>query len=227
MKHRISILVPLVALLLLTAGGHISAQEGPSIWVDPVAQNVGPEDGAFEVRILVHDVTSDQGLGGYTLVMTYDQSIVHARTITDSGFVASTDNPVICPASAIDNDDGRLAHFCLTIPIIPQPGPQTSEPQVLARVTFEPVGEGITALDISETTIIDPEGNELAASTSNGQVTIGSGDPSPTSTAEADSETDGGTNVALYIGFSVAGLLAVVLLGAGLAFWRRRWAIRS
>ena len=163
MKQRFSILFLLVALLLLTAGGHISAQEGPSISVDPVTQNVGSEDGAFEVRILVDDVTTDQGLGGYTLVMDYDPNVLHALTITDSGFVASTGNAVVCPASAIDNDAGRLAHFCFTIPIFSQPGPQTSDPQVLARVTFEPVGEGATSLDISGSTLADPQGNTTLA----------------------------------------------------------------
>ena len=180
-------LLPLVALLLLTAGGRMSAQEGASLSVDPASLTVGLGDGAFEVRILVDDVTTDQGLGGYTLVMDYDPSIVRASTITDSGFVVSTGNAVICPASAIDNDAGRLAHFCFTIPIFSQPGPQTSDPQLLALITFEPVGEGATTLDIRGTTLTDPQGNTIVAPTANGEITVRLNPTStaPTATAEA------------------------------------------
>ena len=165
----------------------MSAQEGASLSVDPASQTVGLEDGAFEVRILVDDVTTDQGLGGYTLVMDYDPNVLRALTITDSGFVASTGNAVVCPASAIDNDAGRLAQFCFTIPIFSQPGPQTSDPQVLARVTFEPVGEGATTLDISGTTLTDPRGSTTVAPAANGEVTVrlNSTSTAPTATEEA------------------------------------------
>ena len=181
------VLLPLVALLLLTAGDRMSAQEGASLSVDPASQTVGLEDGAFEVRILVDNVTTNQGLGGYTLVMDYDPNVLHALTITDSGFVASTGNAVVCPASAIDNDAGRLAQFCFTIPIFSQAGPQTTDPQVLARVTFEPVGEGATTLDIGGSTLTDPQGNTTLAPTANGEVTVRLNPTStaPTATAEA------------------------------------------
>ena len=222
---------PLLALLalLLLAGGRASAQEGPSLSVDPVAQAVEPDAGPFEVRILVDDVTTPQGLGGYTLVMSYDPSVVQARTIADSGFVASTENPVICPSSGIDNDAGRLAHLCLTIPILAQPGPQTSEPRVLARITFEPVGEGLTTLDISETTLIDPEGNELAATATSGAVTVGSGiTPQLTQPAldAEETESDGGGNAGLLIGLGIAAFVIVALLGV-VALLRRRRAAGS
>ena len=226
--------LPFVILLILTTGGRVSAQEAPSLSVDPVAQTVEPQDGAFEVRILVDDVTTAQGLGGYTLVMSYDPSVVQALTVANSSFLESTENPVICPASAIDNDAGRLAHLCITVPIIPGAGPQTSEPKVLARITFEPVSEGLTTLDIGESTLIDPDGNELAAVTSNGAVTVGSASPtqpaSPTSESAPgadDTGGDGGQNVGLFVGLGIAGLVIVALLGAGLELRRRRRAAGS
>ncbi len=223
--------LPFVILLILTTGGRVSAQETPSLSVDPVAQTAEPEGGAFEVRILVDDVTTAQGLGGYTLVMSYDPSVVQALTVADSGFLESTENPVICPASAIDNDAGQLAHLCITVPIIPEPGPQTSEPEVLARITFEPVSEGLTTLDIGESTLIDPDGNELAAVTSNGAVTVGSASPTQTTSAPApgadDTSSDGGQNVGLFVGLGIAGLVIAALLGAGLELRRRRRAAGS
>ena len=167
------LLVSLLGLALLASGGQAAAQATPSVFVDPAEQIVALTGGNFEVRLMVDGVTNEEGLGGYTLAMAYDPSVVHGVSITDSGFVESTENPVTCPASAIDNDKGQLAHFCFTIPIIPLPGPLASEPQVLATVTFEPVGEGTTVLDISESSINDPQGNALAAATANGHVTVG------------------------------------------------------
>ena len=239
---------PLLAVLLLlplVAGGRAGAQEEAQLWVDPPAQNVGLGDVPFEVRVMVDNVTTADGLGGYTLVMNFDPAILKGRTITDTGYVASTGNPVICPASAIDNDEGVLAHLCFTLPIIPAPGPQASNPQALVRISFEPVAAGTATLDISETTIVDPQGNTLAATTTNGQVTVGGGpgagpsvteEPagnSPTATPAAGgtqlppsgSRPDDGTGpTALYIGLIVAGIVGLAALSAVTVIARRRRA---
>ena len=151
----------------------IEAQDGPILSIDPASQTVELGSGPFEVRFMVENVTSLGGLGGYTLAIAYDPTILRGLAITDSGFLESTDNLVICPASAIDNDAGKLAHFCFTLPILSQIGPQAPGAQVLASVSFEPIREGATTLDITETSITDPSGNVLAATTSNGQVAVG------------------------------------------------------
>lgn len=241
---RRRLLVPLLALLLLAGGGRLAAQQPASIWVDPPSQTVGLEEGAFEVRIMVDDVTNPDGLGGYTLVMNYDPAVVRGLTITDTGFVSSTDNPVLCPASAIDNDEGVLAHLCFTLPIIPGAGPQTSEPQALVVVRFEPVAAGSTTLDISETTIIDPAGNGLEAATSNGEVSVrggpgggptpsqgtppaGGATAAPTATGGTALPTsgngpEGGSDARLlYISLILVGAGALVALAA-VAIVRRR-----
>ena len=230
MVRRWLLLLALLVILLPTSMSRLRAQETAKLSVDPPAQTVAPSQRAFEVRVTVDDVTNEQGVGGYTLVMEYDPSVLEARSIGDSGFIESTDNPVLCPTSGIDNDEGRLAHLCLTLPILAQPGPQTSDPQLLVTVTFEPVGEGTTTLDISETKLVDAQGDDLEATTTNGQVTVGSaasptGEPASVATLEVGSEeqsdSDGGTNIGLYIGLGVAVALVVALLG-GLALWRRR-----
>lgn len=213
-------LLPLLALLLSTAGSPVAAQEGASISVDPPALSVGPADGPFEVLIMVDDVTAEAGLGSYVLAMSYDPAIISGVSIADTGFVGSTDNAVTCPQTVIDNDDGKLAQLCLTIPILPQPGPLTTEPQALARITFEPVGEGTTVLDISETSIIDTDGNTLPATNNNGEVTVGTGGPA--SAPEQDKGSDGGSNAGLYIGLGVGGAVGVAFLAGGLVLWRRR-----
>lgn len=222
-------LLALLALPLLASTSTGAAQNGASLSVDPPSQTVEPTAGEFEVRIMVDDVTNEQGLGGYTLAIEYDNSVINAKAINDTGFIESTENAVICPASGIDNDVGRLAHLCLTIPVIPQPGPQTTEPQPLVRVTFEPVGEGTTTLDISETTIIDPNGDDIPATTMNGEVTVGAAAPStapatvqPASDRSGDSDGDG--NTGLFVGVGVGGAAVLALAVGGLAYWQRRSA---
>jgi len=153
----------LLMILLTPPLGQAQAQQTARLSIDPPTQTVAPSQGTFQVRIMVDDVINEQGLGGYTLVMEYDPSVLEARSIADSGFIESTDNAVLCPTSGIDKDEGRLAHFCLTLPILAQPGPQTSAPQLLVTVTFEPVGEGTTTLDISETSLVDAQGDDLNA----------------------------------------------------------------
>ena len=222
----------LLMILLTPPLGQAQAQQTARLSVDPPTQTVAPSQGTFQVRIMVDDVINEQGLGGYTLVMEYDPSVLEARSIADSGFIESTDNAVLCPTSGIDKDEGRLAHFCLTLPILAQPGPQTSDPQLLVTVTFEPLGEGTTSLDISETSLVDAQGDDLEATTTDGRVTVGSAPPAsptgelpPVATAEVgseeQSESDGGTNIGVYIGLGVTAVLVVTLLG-GLVLWRRR-----
>ena len=192
-KSKARLVVILFTLALFMAGDRAGAVETSVLFVNPPSQTSDLAGGPFEVSLMIDDVSNEQGIGGYTFIMAYDPTVVHGLPIEDSGYLASTGNGVICPSSGIDNDTGRLALYCFTLAILiePLPGPQTSEPQELARVTFEPVGAGTTALDISETTITDPQGNTLAASRTNGEVTIAApapaaiptGTPTPTSTA--------------------------------------------
>ena len=166
--------------------GRVVAGELPSLLVDPANLTVNLNDGSFEVRLMVDGVKNENGIGGYTFVMAYDPAVLHGLAVVDSGYLASTDNIVICSDSGIDNDTGLLALFCFTLALFddPLPGPRPSDPKLLTTVTFEPVGKGTATLLIGETTITDPQGNALAASTTAGEV-IAQNPPEPTPTTTA------------------------------------------
>ena len=185
---------PLVVVALVL-GGVFAPRDGRAqgtarIFIDPPAQTVGVESGPFEVRVMVDDVTTPQGLGGYTLVVSYDPTVLRGRVVSDSGLIGSTGNTAFCPATGVDNEIGRAAHLCFTIPLVPEPGPIVTEPQELARVTFEPVAVGTTTLDLTSTSLVDPQGEPIPSTTTNGQVTVttGAAPPSP----EPPSEVAGG-----------------------------------
>lgn len=230
---RVSTALLAVVIAVVGWSGRADVQERALVFVDPPSQQVAPAGGDFDVRIMVDDVTPVNGLGGYSLAVAYDPAVVHGRAITDAEFVSSTGNAVLCPSSGIDNDAGRLAHFCLTLPVLPEPGPTATEPTLLATVTFEPVGEGTTELNIQETSLTDTQGNLLGATKQNATVTVsvapqedGAGTAAP-SAGQADlpaagNGQDGGSNVALYAGLAAGGAAAVVLLAGGWLFLARR-----
>lgn len=190
MGRVLGIFVVLVLSVALWAP-HAGAQEGAIVSVDPPRHAVGADAGPFDINILVDDVTGDMGLGGYTLVVEYDPAVLRGVGVTDSGFVGSTGNAALCPSSGIDNDAGRLAHFCFTVPLLPEPGPRTTEPELLVTVTFEPVGEGTTTLDIGETTLSDPEGNTFVPETRSGEITVGDARPQEDADATVPSDDAG------------------------------------
>ncbi len=231
MSPRVCWLVAALALPALLLGGHGAAQEGPSLSIDPSSQTVPPDLESFEVRILVDNVTTEEGLGGYTLALSYDPAVVHALEVTDSGLIEGGENVFLCPASAIDNDAGQLGHLCLTVVIIPEPGPQVEREEVLATVQFEPVGEGTTVLDIGQSSLINPQGDDLGPATVNGQVTVGSGGateapatPQGAGSTSPDGASDGGANVGIYIGLGVGVSVLAIAIGAAAVSWRRRRA---
>ena len=216
--------VLLVLALLLAVAGAAEAQEEPSLSVDPVSQTIEPEAGAFEVRILVDDLSADLGLSGYTLAVRYDPSVVHALAVADSGFVASAGSPTTCPDTNIDNEAGRLEFFCFTSQTSSRPGAQTSEPQLLASITFEPSGEGLTLLDISQSSLIDAQASDLAISIFNGEVTVGIRSPAQATPTPGEQEpaSDEGGGSGLLISLGVAGLAIVAVLGLAIGIRSRR-----
>jgi hypothetical protein len=216
--------VLLALALLLAVAGAAEAQEEPSLFVDPASRTIEPEAGAFEVRILVDDLTADLGLGGYTLAVRYDPGVVNALAVADSGFVASAGSPTTCPESRIDNEAGRLEFFCFTSQISSGPGAQTSEPQLLASITFEPSGEGLTLLDISQSSLIDAQGVDLAIGIASGEVTVGFRSPAqamPTPGAQEPASDEGGGS-GLLIGLGIAGLAIVAVVGVAVALRSRQ-----
>ena len=220
MRKRWPVLLALT--LLLAVAGAANAQEETSLLVDPASQTIGPEDGGFEVRIMVADLAADLGLSGYTLVVRYDPGVVHALAVDDSGFLASAGSPTTCSKSKIDNDAGRLEFFCFTNQISSGPGAQTSEPQLLASITFEPSGEGLTLLDISQSSLIDTQASDLAISIVNGEVTVGFRSPAQDTPGAQEPASDEGGGMGLLIGLGIAGLAIVAVLGAAAALRSRR-----
>ena len=114
----------------------------------------------------------------------------------------------------------------------PKPGAQ-----VLASVSFEPIREGATTLDITETSITDPSGNVLAATTSNGQVAVGLSAGQETSTTsnptvlpddidlpESGTASGGSDRTILYIVLPLvaAGAIAIAAMFATLRIRNRR-----
>ncbi|MBI4571261.1 MAG: hypothetical protein HY723_04870 [Chloroflexi bacterium] len=227
MLKRWTLVILLTALAIAVRGAAAQAQDVPSLAIDPPDLAIEPSSGPFEVRVLVQGVTEEPGLGGYALALAFDPDVLRAVSVVDGGLLEESGNPATCPASATDNDAGQLAHFCLSIPIFGETGVLADAPQVLAVVTFEPVGEGATTLDLTDSSLVDPQGGNLSTATANGRVTVG--DPAATESteeagpaAEQASDGEGGGNAGLYLGIGIAAAVAAVLITVGVLFAVRR-----
>lgn len=225
-------LAPLFALLLVVPIV-AAAQEQASLSIDPPTLSIEPGSGPLEVRVLVSGVTQEPGLGGYALALTFDPAVLRAVSVVDSGLLEETGNPVTCPASATDNDAGQLALFCLAAPIFGENGVLAGEAELLATITFEPVAEGVTSLDLTDSSLVDPGGGHLPTVTENGQVTVGEpagaepADAAPAAPREATAGRDGGGRTALYVGLGAGlGLGAVTLIAATALLRRRARSVR-
>ena len=219
-----------LAAVPLARLGDVMAQESAILSIDPPAQTVGIDDGPFEVRVMVDNVTVPEGLGGYTVALSYDPEVIRALTIEDSGLLETTGNASVCPADAIDNDAGRLATICFTIPVLSEPGPQVSEPQVLTRITFEPVGEGTSELSLGDSSLVDPQGNGILVASIAGQVSVRAApdaDATPTPSSSVVDAGGGGPNVALIAGVIGGAIVGVAVVVAGRWLARQRQASRG
>jgi hypothetical protein len=158
------------------------AQAGadPVVSVGPESPTIPVDAASFQVDVFVDQVTNPTGLGGYDLMLSFDPAIIRAISVSDSGFVLSTGNIVVCVPSQIDNTAGWAMLSCVTVPLFVGDGPTTTVPQLLATATFQPVASGSSVLSLEGTNLYDPSGMPLEVTLEHSEVTIApTAPPSP------------------------------------------------
>ena len=177
--HRATVGVPLMVLgLFLTLGfpqdklPWPAAQQVPScgagadtaVCVSPPTQEVTTTDPSFSVDIAVDNVDN---LGAYEFALAFDPSIVSFVSSVNGTFLESTGRSGPCLPPSFT--DGRVRFGCVTLGSEPD-GPSGSG--VLATLTFKPLAQGISALDLTDVILTDIEGTPLAQATLDGEVTV-------------------------------------------------------
>jgi len=151
------------AVLTLTALGlrTVASQSGPVLGVDadPAGSSatvVGTIDSCrrvaagetFQVDVTVQQVNN---LAGFEAALLYDPSVLKVTDVDYELFLA-TAGDVLAVGETPPDADGSLS---LSAALFPLPDVGTSGDGVLARVTFEAVGEGECGLDLSAVKLAD------------------------------------------------------------------------
>ncbi len=171
----------LVLFLLVSGAG---AQHAAQLAFSPPTATV-PIGTSLPVDITVASIPADPGLGGYALALTFNPAVVRLDSLTDSGFVTSGQNIVICTPATIDNTAGKATASCTAIPLFGQPGVSTTAPVALMHGAFTALAPGTSALSLAGTTLQAPSGADLAVSLSDGAIQV----TAPASPAPATATT--------------------------------------
>lgn len=209
-----------VIMIALAASGRGAHAAGPTMFVSPASASAGVgNDIALDLDAA--NIPSSPGLGGYVIALQWNPAILTLTSLADAGWVTSGQVVVACTTPAIDNTNGRAELDCTPLFAL---GAGVSPSGTLAHAVFHTMALGGTVIDITGSSLVDASGNTISSTPTNGSVSV---ERSVGGIAEAP---DVATLPALAVGgsdhgvaFAAAGvLLAVAILGASLAAWRRR-----
>ncbi len=121
--------------------------------------------GAFSLDIEVENVDN---LGGFQFTLHFDPVIIQVQSIKLGPFLGSTGRSTAALPAVIDNAAGFVTFGGYTFG--DQPGASGSG--VIARVYFQPIDVGATALTWSDDILSDVQGNDIAHTAYNGTITV-------------------------------------------------------
>ena len=127
----------------------------------------------FDVDVLIGDVL---GLGGFQFDLGFDSSVLMATSITDGGLFGADSIGSISSIllDSISFADATLDLNGLDIPLS----------SLLATIHFKVVGEGVSALFLSNVLLADPIGDPIDTATSDGELTSALPLPPPVGVVE-------------------------------------------
>lgn len=176
---RDGILALVCALALVTAGVGLAAgtQSTPTVSVD--APNEVGGGSTASASLVVSDVADPDGVGSFTVNVSYDPSVV---SVTASG-TGTFDIQTSTPAPGVLRIVGYTGEY---------PGPNGTV--TLAALQVSGDAEGSSALDSTVETLSDADGDSLAATTSSESITVTSGGSSSPGGDDGTDDTSGGTD---------------------------------
>lgn len=173
MRGRILALAVAIALLVSAVGLAAGAQTTPTVGVEvPNSVSQGSTAGG---SLVVTDVSDPDGVGSFTVNVTYDPAVVSVSASGTSTFDVSTSTP----------EPGVLRIVGYTGDY---PGPQGTV--TLANVDVTGDAQGSSAIDTAVETLTDADGNPLANTTSSDSISVTSGGGS-SSDPPADTDDSG------------------------------------
>lgn len=201
------------------------AQASAQLAFSPSSTSVAA-GGNVAVDITVANVSN---LGGYDVHLQFNPAKVHVASMTDSGFVTSSGNIVVCNPATINNSAGTATVACATVAIFGTPGPgvSTAGPTALLNVSFTGMAAGKSVLTLTGSTLEDPNDAPIAATLGTGSVTTVAGvggvaELAGVGALPAKTNAVDPTRRLFVAGLLAFGLLAVAAACAGYAMRIRR-----
>ncbi len=173
-KYWILLLIPLIVSMAMV---NFARATQNCIYVDPAViwdteYDIGD---TLTVEIKVDYVES---LWSYQFELAFNPAILQGVSVSNGDFLGSAIPPPLrpyyileFPGPGFDNVEGKLGLYGCAIKLQPPPPPMyfPTGSGVLATVTFEVVGEGMSGIVLGpETGLFDPLGNELPPMSTHG-----------------------------------------------------------
>lgn len=135
------------------------------IVLQPASKRLPISAGAFTLDVVGQDVTN---LAALQADLTFDPAIVRVTAVTVGPFLGSTGRTVSPVGPTIDNTTGRVTFGAFSV------GAQggASGTGVLATLTFEPRGAGVSAVQMLNLHGAIPDGSAVTLTGENGQVEV-------------------------------------------------------
>ena len=145
----------------------LSALLGANAYAGPVlsAPTTSTSTGQFNINI---DITGVSDLYAYQFDISFNPSILAAITVSEGGFLSSAGSTSFVPGT-IDNGTGTIS-FTADSLISAISGANGSG--TLAIISFNALQDGVSALNISNTLLLDSNLSDIAATTTSGSVTV-------------------------------------------------------
>ena len=136
------------------------------------------------VDVTVANVDPKPGLGSYDLTLAFDPAVVRLDSFSDSGFITSGENVVICVTAKIDNAGGSVNAICTAIPLFGAPGVSTANAVALLHASFTTLAAGTSPLTITGS-LSDPSGAAIPTTFGSGIIRVAAVPFAPSSTPAA------------------------------------------
>jgi len=163
--YRKSVLTLIASTILLLTSFCATASASTTISADPSTIEVSIGE-VFTINITILNVAD---LYAWDLRLYYRNDVLNATEIVEGAFLETAGETffwVFDLNDAYNATHGRVSVICLLTGSVPG----ASGNGTLATITFRPVGEGNTTLNIYSTYLLNSDGTSISHTTADGQV---------------------------------------------------------
>ena len=164
MKHHVFDLLAVPIVLVVSAIWSLVSSATPTLSIEPPSQNVNVGEG-FSLQVSVTNVAD---LFAYQFDIAFDPSVLAAQSITEGTFLSGGGSTFFVPGS-IDNTAGLIS---FTANALFGPITGVDGGGVLAQMTFDAIGGGISSVNLSGITLLDSTLSDMSADVVAGSVQV-------------------------------------------------------